>query len=105
MPFFHYSQNNSGGSFSPPAHHIIVEASTPIQANSRAKSEAGLYFDGDGDCPCCGPRWSEVWDEDEGDPTPQIYGSPVETYESRWASHKLLTARIYFENGTTQDIK
>lgn len=80
--FYHYSQNNSGGSFAhdPAAgisHFVIIQAFSAAHANERAES-IGLYFDGDGDCPCCGERWSEQsvgWDE--GYAVPSIYGTVV----------------------------
>lgn len=81
--FYLYSQNNSGGSFihDPAAgisHYVIVQAFSAAEADTRAES-IGLYFDGDGDCPCCGDRWSEQnygWNS-EGDAEPSIYGRVV----------------------------
>lgn len=66
--FFHYRQTNSGGSFviddergiGP---HVWVEAHSADEANKLAE-DLGLYFDGAGDCDCCGNRWSEAWRED-----------------------------------------
>lgn len=87
MPFFHYHQNNSGGSFRAPALNVIVEARDAGDADSRAE-DLGVYFNGcnDGrDCPCCGDRWSAAWDED-GDEVPSLYDEPVDKYlESDWA--------------------
>lgn len=84
--FFHFSQNNSGGSFDYDAsagitHHVIIEAVDYNDANARAEA-IGLYFNGcsDGrDCPCCGDRWSSKGDwETEGSPFPALYGSQKE---------------------------
>jgi len=77
--FYHYSQNNSGGSFvfrpkDGISHHVIIEANTERQANSLAEG-IGLYFDGEGDCNCCGNRWSEFYGE--ADAIPQVYGEAV----------------------------
>ncbi len=60
--FYHYSQNNSGGRFvyCPDrgiSHHVIIEAVSDRAANIIAE-DIGLYFDGEGDCTCCGDRWS-----------------------------------------------
>lgn len=79
MSFYHYSQNNSGGGFDVDherglSHHVIVEAESPAEATLRAE-RIGLYFDGYGDCPCCGDRWYET---SHGDPQPSVYGEPVE---------------------------
>ena len=82
--FYTFTQNNSGGSFTLDeadgiTHFVIVEAHSADEANSKAIG-LGLYFDGSGDCPCCGDRWSEQWDDSDGHPTPQIYGEDAEAY-------------------------
>lgn len=79
MPFFEFSQNNSGGGFDFDAeqgisHFVIIEAVDAEHANYLAR-QIGLYFDGYGDCQCCGNRWGEAWGE--GDPVPSIYGDPA----------------------------
>jgi hypothetical protein len=76
--FFSFNQNNSGGSFIGP-HVVIVEAETADEANEIAVAKAGVYFDGAGDCECCGRRWSETWDD--GADVPSNYGDPVEASE------------------------
>lgn len=80
MPFFEFSQNNSGGGFdfdaeSGISHWVIVEAASARQANTIAE-DIGLYFDGRGDCPCCGDRWYRAYDE--GDSVPSVYGEPYD---------------------------
>ena len=76
--FYHYSQNNSGGSFdfdkkAGITHHVVIEAESAEAADRKAES-IGLYFDGEGDCPCCGERWSTCWpDEVEADFAPEKY--------------------------------
>lgn len=82
--FFTYNQNNSGGSFvydekAGITHYVIVEALSHEEANEKAK-EIGLYFDGSGDCACCGNRWHEAWLAD-GDEAPKVYGCPAESDE------------------------
>ena len=76
--FYHYSQNNSGGSFDFDkekgiTHHVVIEAESASLADRRAES-IGLYFDGEGDCPCCGNRWSEAY---EGTDVPSVYDLPL----------------------------
>lgn len=76
--FYHYSQNNSGGSFVFDkflgiTRHVIIEADSAAEADARGE-EIGLYFDGAGDCPCCGYRWDGAW-EGDGDDEPQVYGT------------------------------
>lgn len=65
MPWFEYSQNNSGGSFVHDPQRGIgcrvwVEAADAEEADYKAQ-RIGLYFDGvhnGPDCHCCGDRWS-----------------------------------------------
>lgn len=83
MAFFHYNQNNSGGSFVSDAkrgitHHVVIEAESADEANDKA-SVIGLYFDGvnDGtDCECCGDRWYHKYGV--GDSIPSVYGRPIQ---------------------------
>ena len=86
MPFFEFSQNNSGGSFVYDkkrglTHYVIIEARDGKDAN-RLAEDIGIYFNGcddDGpDCPCCGDRWHPVWDRDKGDKVPSMFGKPIE---------------------------
>ncbi len=82
MPYFEFSQNNSGGSFTGPAIRVFVEADTPNEANAIAEAN-GLYFDGvaDGyDCECCGDRWYAASDWNASDEVPE-----VPEYVYRWA--------------------
>lgn len=83
MPFWTYSQNNTGGSFDYDpnrgiSNYVIVEAENADAADERAR-EIGLYFDGAGDCSCCGNRWYESYGE--GDEAPSIYGDPVDDHD------------------------
>lgn len=80
--FYTFYQNNSGGCFDNDdnvCEHVIVEARSVEQVNNRAL-DIGIYFDGVDsgmDCSCCGDRWSEIEDEDEGKEVPMIYNTPV----------------------------
>lgn len=83
MAYFTYSQNNSGGSFDYDpqrgiSEYVIVEANAATEADVLAES-IGLYFDGDGDCECCGDRWSNAWGN--GDAFPMIYGQILAEYK------------------------
>lgn len=80
MAFFDFIQNNSGGTFSFDSRGgisrwVIIEAHSADEANRQAES-IGLYFDGWGDCRCCGDRWHSV--HGKGDAVPSIYGRPFE---------------------------
>jgi len=109
MKFYCYSQNNSGGSFVHDAkagigHYVIVEAKSARDADNRAES-IGLYFDGSGDCECCGNRWSNQW-SDEGKPKPMIYDYDVSggIYEESWMSWGL-PSYIHYADGTIKEVK
>lgn len=66
--WYHYRQNNSGGSFDIVPEegigpHLYIEAKHSEQADQLAM-DLGLYFEGVEaglDCDCCGDRWEEVY--------------------------------------------
>ena len=103
--FYHFSQNNSGGSFNISellAHHVIIEAHSAEDANDRAIS-IGLYFNGcqdGGDCPCCGDRWYEQYDDDDGTDTPMIYDESPETYKDVFTRAGEPVCHVYYLNGS-----
>ena len=81
IKYYHYHQNNSGGSF----HYdddltldVVIAAHSAEHADERAVAR-GIYFDGVGngnDCSCCGDRWCRAEDYDARD-FPHVYGNPV----------------------------
>jgi hypothetical protein len=83
MAFYEFKQNNTGGHFDFDkyvGYAVIVEADSPEQANYRATEELPLYFDGCSmgrDCSCCGDRWYQLYDSDEGAAVPSLYGEPL----------------------------
>lgn len=90
LRYFAYVQNNSGGSFDFDAqrgisHVVIVQAIDWQDADFRA-SRIGLYFDGDGDCSCCGNRWdSAEWSGSVSTTEPTVYGARlVDWITDRW---------------------
>ena len=67
LKLYRFYQNNSGGrtvTNDDVARDVFIEAHTYREANALAEA-VGIYFDGAGDCPCCGNRWSPQWDESE----------------------------------------
>ena len=110
--FFDYSQNNSGGGFDMDdakgiCETVIIEAENAEDADRRAE-EIGLYFNGCAsgvDCPCCGNRWSAQntsWRNEEGDPVPSIYGTPVwGTSASMYRSR----AFIHYLDGRVEEVR
>lgn len=109
MPFFQYTQNNSGGSFDMSqdvAHFVIVEASSANVANAIAEDK-GLYFNGCNahrDCPCCGDRWYAQWSDNDGESTPLVYGEPLSEYECLWTPPGEPYCIIYYLNGNVERI-
>lgn len=82
--FWTYMQNNSGGYFhvnEDVSQFVIIEAPDVKRANAIAQT-VGIYFDGHGDCSCCGNRWSEEWDEEEGKDVPEIFGEPARDFKT-----------------------
>ena len=76
--FYTFNQNNSGGSFHKDhtvgiGQRVIIQATDEDDAIFRAE-KIGLYFDGGGDCPCCGNRWSSYV---EGEDYPNVYGTKM----------------------------
>jgi hypothetical protein len=103
--YFHFSQNNSGGSFhinDNVAHHVIVQAYTTEEAN-RLAEDIGIYFDGcnsDRDCSCCGDRWSRQWSDDKGDDTPMIYKDKPEDHHEFFTKPGLPICHVYHIDGS-----
>lgn len=111
MAFFEFNQNNSGGGFDIDESVgisvlVIIEADSAEEANRKAE-DIGLYFDGEGDCRCCGNRWYEVWSDSDGEPVPSYYGTPIQDVEfgkglnSKW-NKTGPEAYVHFKDGTIQ---
>lgn len=77
MPFYNFTQNNSGGRFwiekDRSAHTMIIEASSEQEAVDRAFGHTGMYINDGQDCPCCGDRWSTYSNGPYDEPRPS-YG-------------------------------
>lgn len=101
--YFHYSQNNSGGSFDIDervAHHVIIQAHSAKEADSIAEG-VGIYFNGcaDGrDCGCCGDRWSTAWGR--GNEIPLIYDEDPATYYDSFTKTGQPVCRVYHLDGS-----
>jgi len=99
MTFFTFKQNNSGGWFTGPAIAVCIEAETKDEAVTKAES-IGLYFDGNGDCSCCGDRWSTYTDDGS---EPLLYGNPLREYDGGFCGGEVLPWKIYFADGRIED--
>lgn len=98
--FFDFRQNNSGGSFSYDdkagiAETVIIEANSAAEANEKAE-RIGLYFNGAGDCECCGSRWYEVGNYD-GTPEPRDFARVV--VRGIKSKKRPVTVYIHYSNG------
>lgn len=79
--FFHFRQNNSGGTFDYDAargiaENVWIEADDKEHAIYRAE-RIGIYFNGvekGMDCPCCGDRWSSPYDATDAPEVDKLYG-------------------------------
>lgn len=100
MPFFHFDQNNSGGSYDVDenvAQIVVIEALNADAANVIAQ-EIGIYFDGvstGADCDCCGNRWTRTYADDAED-------APDEEWiamHSSWKSQGNPYAFVHFADG------
>jgi hypothetical protein len=104
--FYHFSQNNSGGSFEENENvcrHVIIEAYSAEDANLRA-DDIGIYFDGCDmgiDCSCCGDRWHKLEEDDEGTDKPEIYGKDVRKLYKEMFSKDCI---IHYLNGKKEHI-
>jgi len=108
--FYHYSQNNSGGSFifnedSGITNHVVIEADSASEANKMAE-EIGIYFNGCDsglDCECCGDRWDSVYGE--GDKVPMVYNKILgEKFVDKWPNRAWMPEGyetvVHFKDGT-----
>lgn len=107
--FYEFRQNNSGGSFDfdhtrGVSVHVIIEATSKDDAVHRA-GNIGLYFDGSGDCDCCGDRWSEPWTDDSTD-VPSIYGTPLSEcdFQAKWSGEDPM-AYVHYLDGSIEGWK
>lgn len=111
--FYEFRQNNSGGSFDYDEQRgisvsVIVEAVNSAEAVDKAL-EIGLYFNGEGDCECCGDRWYEPW-RDDGKDEPSVYDTPVapgdtfvaENFNIKWMKKGRFEGFIHYYDGRVE---
>ena len=94
--FYSYSQNNSGGSFRLPAVDVIVEAGSAAEADTIAEG-LGIYFDGVGDCSCCGVRWNRAEEDWDRFDTLAEAKSMAHKSSEEWAKEDRIPAVIVLE--------
>lgn len=112
--FYNYDQNNSGGGFvyddrAGIAQYVIIEAVTAREANLKAE-EIGLYFDGAGDCSCCGDRWYSV-DDGDGTEAPFMWDKSLQEYGNGplegdyWSAPGDATVFVHYMDGRIEGWK
>lgn len=105
MPFFTYSQNNSGGHFDRSLEdgitdYVIIEAIDDKDADEKAE-RIGLYFGGvekGFDCECCGDRWYPAYYTD-ADPEPMIYHQTLAEYCDSVSARTKDTVCVHYDDG------
>ena len=111
LKFYKFTQNNSGGSFSVDknlCHRLFIQAFSYEEARDKAES-LGVYFDGVGDCSCCGDRWSDFeelisfphkWDKGKTFKGIVSYARFL-AKEYGWTTPDI---RIFYKNGKVKEI-
>lgn len=100
--FFNFNQNNSGGYFVEDldkgvCEEIIIEADS-VEAAVDKLYRIGSDVDGFHNyCSCCGERWNDWIDDDEGTEEPEIYGEPVGRVKAGPFSEK---AFVHYADGS-----
>lgn len=103
--FYHYDQNNSGGSFDIDDNvtlNVIIEAENAMEADMIAE-RIGIYFNGvedDMDCECCGDRWTPQWKD--GTDVPLIYDKPPAEHRERLYHGDQPITYVYYLDGSKQ---
>jgi hypothetical protein len=104
--FYHFDQNNSGGSFivnEKVAHSVFIEAISADHANQIAE-DIGIYFNGcdiGADCECCGDRWTHA-SEYDAEESPMIYGQPIENHREMFCNEGEVYCYVYYIDGTVK---
>jgi hypothetical protein len=103
MSFYEFRQSNSGGSFKFDhkrglSVHVWVEASSAEEANALAEN-LGIYFDGYGDCSCCGDRWHEAYESDAVAEVPEQV-----TGWTGWAPDGVSEGYVHFLDGRVRPL-
>ena len=103
--YYHFRQNNSGGSFvinDRVAHHMVIQAYSAEDANSRALG-LGIYFDGcetGEDCECCGDRWYPQESERYATDVPLVHRDPPEKVDDFFTPPGQPVCHVYHLDGS-----
>lgn len=105
MKFYTFTQNNSGGHFdfdkkNGVSEYIIIEAPSAVDANKKFDLILSSYTETPS-CPCCGERWHDQFEDEEGTNSPEIYGKHPE-YVEGYRSPKGKTSCVHLIDGTKE---
>lgn len=98
LKWFHFRQNNSGGSFvvdKNVSHHVFIQAANA--ADTIAVGEK--FFDNSDSCECCGERWSCYVSDNSGNSLPFVYDEPLENYNDIWMED---WGRLHYYDGRVE---
>ena len=104
--FYYFSQNNSGGYFvqdeaNGVGEYVVVEAKDAKSAYKKLE-DIGDKVDGFWSyCECCGDRWYDSNDDDDGEDFPHIYGEKFG--EGKVYSDS--TVYVHYENGKIEKVE
>lgn len=102
LKWYTMRQNNSGGYFirnNEVRDTVIVQASSPEDAESRAES---IICGNDYYCECCGERWHTWFSEGDGEEVPSLYGKPIDELDRESFRYD---AVLYYFDGTKRFYK
>ena len=105
--FWEFSQNNSGGYFVEDNENgvcetVIIEAQTSDEAWNRLE-KVGDKVDGFWNyCDCCGERWSNWLDEEDGKDVLMHYNTPLKEVEKSMFTDR---AFVHYYDGSIKEFK
>ncbi|MGZ8887979.1 MAG: DUF7296 family protein [Halobacteriota archaeon] len=108
LKWWSFDQNNSGGYWEVDDNvsqwvHIQEWSASEAVSKLNALTSHHSY------CECCGERWNDWVDEDDGNPEPMCYGKTLEVFEedeySRWFQEPTGKHRLHFFDGRIASYK
>jgi hypothetical protein len=105
--FYNFNQNNSGGYFVDDekygvGEYVIIEASNAEEAWDKLESIGSNVSGFWNYCGCCGERWSNWLDDEDGKERPEIYGVPIDEVKRSMFRNE---AYVHYTDGTFKKYK
>lgn len=96
LKWFEFDQNNSGGYY---VEDNVQGATVFVQAASATEATLFIWDQlNHSYCRCCGERWSEPWNDDDGKDFPAKFDNPIfqtENDEPNWYSGSSVVLHFY----------